>query len=400
VTRALPRRAALAALLALLLAWAGAVAPARAELVAPTPPVLGADPVPGWPTVSGLQAGSWILVEAATGQVLAEHAADRRRPVASTIKVLTALTVLDRADPDDVVVAGEEVRGIEGASVGMSPGDEWTVEQLLDAIIARSGNEAAEALAAHVAGSTDAFAELMAEDAARLGLEDAVIVDPSGLTDENLLSARDLATMSRAALADPRLRPLLGKRTVVLPGVGEVTTRNELLLEREDATGVKTGFTLAAGNSLIGSAERDGRELIAVVLAAGEDPAQRFREAAQLLDHGFEVFVPQVVTGDIRYAVAGGEVVLEVEPTPVSTPERDLPVLELVPTARPPEAATTVEVTAGGHPLGSVTAVPARGSAAELATPAEVDGGARLGRAVVDGAYAALRAASASGALR
>jgi serine-type D-Ala-D-Ala carboxypeptidase (penicillin-binding protein 5/6) len=313
--------------------------------------------------------------------------------------VLTALSVLDRAEPDEVVVVGEEARDIEGASVGLQPGDEWTVEQLLDAIITRSGNDAANALAVHVAGDLDAFAEVMAEDAAALGLEDATVVDPSGLTDENLLSALDLATLARAALADPRLRPLLGKRSVDLPGIGEIETRNELLLDYEGATGVKTGFTLAAGNSLVGSAERDGRELVAVVLAAGEDPAQRFREVARLLDLGFDAFEPQVLTGELRYAIAGGEQLLELAPTPVTLPVGEEPVLGFVPSARPPEASVPVPVMVGGAPLGEILADPTeprRGGAAE----ADLDGGAGLGRALVDGAYAALRAASTTGALR
>jgi serine-type D-Ala-D-Ala carboxypeptidase (penicillin-binding protein 5/6) len=390
-------RAAFTALAGLLLL---AVAlPARAELVAPPPPPLGADLPAGWPSVPGLEAGSWVLVEAATGQVLAAHRGDERRPVASTIKVLTALSVLDRASPDELVVAGEEARGVEGASVGLAPGDEWTIEQLLDAIIIRSGNDAAEVLAAHVAGDTDAFAELMDADAALLGLEDAVVVDPSGLTDENLLTAAELATLARVALDEPRLRPLLARRTVVLPGLGEVESRNELLFTYPGATGVKTGFTLAAGNSLIGSAERDGRELIAVVLDAGEDPATRFEEVGRLLDLGFEGFAPRTVSGDVGLAVAGGERRFEIAPTPVTTPADAQPTLELVPPARPPEDAVQVEVTLDGRPLGAVGAEPADGGAGSAA-PAEVEGGALLGRALADGAYAALRAAYAADALR
>jgi serine-type D-Ala-D-Ala carboxypeptidase (penicillin-binding protein 5/6) len=397
VTRPFPRTTRVAALAALLLVLTGPL-PAVAELAAPAPPALGAELPSGWPTVEGLQAESWVLVEAATGQVLAAHRSDVRRPVASTIKVLTALTVLDRADPSELVVAGEEARDIEGASVGIAPGDEWTIEQLLDAIITRSGNDAAAVLAAYVAGDAERFAAMMGEDAERLGLPDAVVVDPSGLTDENLLTADELATLARAALDDPRLRPLLGRRSVVLPGLGEVETRNELLLGYEGATGVKTGFTIAAGNSLIGSAERDGRELIAVVLAAGEDPAVRFAEVSRLLDLGFDAFVPRSVTGEVRYAVAGGEVSYEIVATPVTTPEGIEPELDLVPTARPPEGSVPVEVSAGGRSLGTVTADavgPARGD-----EPPPIDGGALLGRALVDGTYAALRAASASGELR
>jgi serine-type D-Ala-D-Ala carboxypeptidase (penicillin-binding protein 5/6) len=385
-----------AAWIALLATVVGSV-PAAAELAAPAPPALGAELPGGWPTLEGLEADSWVLVEAATGQILASHRSDLRRPVASTIKILTALTVLDRADPADTVVAGEEARDIEGASVGITPGDEWTIEQLLDGIIIRSGNDAAEVLAAHVAGDAEAFSAMMAEDADRLGLPDAVVVDPSGLTDENLFTAEELATLARAALDDQRLRPLLGRRTVALPGLGTVETRNELLFDYPGATGVKTGFTLAAGNSLVGSASRDGRELIAVVLDAGEDPATRFLEVARLLDLGFESFVPHSVTGEVSYAVAGGAHRFEVPATPVTTPRAIEPELELTPTARPPEGTLPVEVVAGGDRLGSIVAEAANGA---TAGPGEVEGGALLGRAIVDGAYAALRAASAAGELR
>jgi D-alanyl-D-alanine carboxypeptidase len=225
------------------------------------------------------------------------------------------------------------------------------------------------------------------------------VVDPSGLTDENLLTAGELATLARVALDDPRLRPLLARRTAVLPGLGQVETRNELLFRYPGATGVKTGFTLAAGNSLIGSAEREGRELIAVVLDAGEDPATRFAEVGRLLDLGFEDFAPRTVTGDVRFAVGGGERRFEIASTPVTTPTDAEPTLELLPPARPPEEALEVEVTVDGRPLGTVSAEPGEGGPAGEA-PADVDGGALLGRAIADGAYAALRAAYAADALR
>jgi serine-type D-Ala-D-Ala carboxypeptidase (penicillin-binding protein 5/6) len=381
-------------LVALLLVGALATTPAAAEPVAPAPPPLGEDPLPGWPTAAGLEASSWVLVEAATGQVLAERGADRRRPVASTIKVLTALTVLDRAEPDDLVTAGEEAAGVEGASVGIVPGDTWTIEQLLDAIIIRSGNDAAEVLAAHVAGDADAFAELMADDARALGLDDAVVVDPSGLTDENLFTAAELAVLARAALDDPRLRPILARTDVELPGQDPIETRNELLLTYDGATGVKTGFTIAAGNSLIGSAERDGRELITVVLDAGEDPATRFLEAAELLDLGFDAFEPTTVEGDVSYAVAGGEVRFDLDATPVTVPTGSEPEPALVPLARPPGGEVPVAVEVDGRPLGEVTMTPVDGGA-----PRDADGGAAIGRAVADGVYAALRVASAQGEL-
>ncbi|MEX0869123.1 MAG: D-alanyl-D-alanine carboxypeptidase family protein, partial [Nitriliruptoraceae bacterium] len=233
-----------------------------------------------------LSAESWILVEARTGQVIAEHRSAIRRPVASTIKVLTALTVLQNHDLDDLVTVGDEVRGIGGAGVGLTPGDVWTVEQLLNALIARSGNDAAEVLAVHAAGSRAAFVEQMRRVAEDLGMEPIQLASPSGLDDENLVSARALARLARTALAHDDLRSIVARAVVDLPGEGSVASRNELLTSYRGATGVKTGFTDAAGNSMIASARRGERELVAVVLGSLSESA-RFADAAALLDVGF-----------------------------------------------------------------------------------------------------------------
>ena len=378
--------ARLTAATCLLVLLAGGLArPADAQRLEPVEPLLEG-PLPSPEIPPAIDAEAWLLMDVATGQVLGEQQGDQQRPVASTIKILTELTVLARAEPDESVTVGEEVQ-VGGASVGLSPGDEWTVEQLLDALVARSGNDAAEALAVHVAGDMEAFVELMTEDARALGLDEVVLTEASGLADGNEVSARDLAVISQVALRDPEARPLLGRAEVDLPGVGLVANRNELLGAYPGATGIKTGYTAAAGFGLVASAERDGRELIAVVLGAGEDPA-RFQDAIALLDHGFDEFEPHEVDVDWSLLVAGGRQSLQAAIGPVVVPAgADVAVEGL-----PPGAAT-----AGGLPLTlTLDGQPVADVEAEVGErPDEVEATAALGRALVDQVHRGMRRATA-----
>ncbi len=401
-----PRRSAAvwAAVVAVVLALsAGTLAPAMAQpavappapagqLAPPPAPLLGPAPA-SWPSVLGIDAAAYVLVEGATGQVLGARDADVRRPVASVVKVLTALTVLERAALDDLVTVGDEVLGLEGSGVGLRPGDVWNVEDLVEALIARSGNDAAATLAVHLAGTQEAFTELMVADAVAMGLEPPTIVSPSGLDDANLLSAMDLATISRVALGHPELRAILGREVVTLPSEGPEFSRNLLLGLYPGATGVKTGFTAAAGNSLVGSAIRGDRELIAVVLGAGEDPA-RFELVGELLDLGFERTVRSSLDARLALAVGGGSVTLTVDPVLVTAPT-DASVSLAVPLpARPPEGAVEVPIEVDAEVLGTtVAAVDGAGG------PPTVGGDAAIGRAAADGLYAGLRAAVAAGRL-
>jgi D-alanyl-D-alanine carboxypeptidase len=374
-------------LVAVLVAASTFAAPAHAEREPPDSPLITEAPA-DWPQPPEVSAEAWLLVDVATGQILAEHRGEERRPVASTVKVLTALSVLDRADVDDVVVVGEEVE-VGGASVGLSPGDEWTVEELLDGLLIRSGNDAAEALAVHVAGDMEAFVEQMAADAASLGLEDVVITEASGLDDGNELSARDLAVISRVALQDPDLRDLVGRETTDLPGLGSVVTRNELLGVYPGATGVKTGYTAAAGLGLVASAERDGVELVAVVLGSDEDPA-RFVDATRLLDHGFDAFEPVTLEATWELLVAGGQRSLVAEPVSVVVPEGADVSFGGLPPARPLVGLQEVGILADAAVLAEVDVEVDGG-------PPPASGTAALGRALVDEAYAGMRAATADG---
>lgn len=381
----------LSAALAVLLVGAGTVT-SSAQPVAPPTPVLADAPPASWPEPAGVDGESYLLMEVATGQLLAARDADRRRPVASTLKLLTVYTAVQRVDLDDVVTAGEEVLGVGGAGVGLQPGDRWTVEELIDALIGRSGNEAAEALAVHVAGDRDRFLRLMEQDAAALGATGLSITSPSGLDDDTLLSARDLALIGRAVLAEPALRPALTRRVIALPGQPAEEHRNELLVSYPGATGMKTGYTAAAGYSLVGSAERGGRELIAVVLGAGED-GRRFESAAALLDHGFDATRPTVLGTEVALSVGGGRVVLATEEVTVTVPAASDASLELRLPIRAPEEPLRVPIVVDGESLAALSATP-------TGRPAPVDDdAARIGRALVDGTYAALRAATGGGTL-
>lgn len=262
--------------------------PAAAEVAAVSHPVTWTGQRPaGWPAPPPASARAYILMDARTGQVLAERDADDLRIVASTVKLLTVVTALQTLDMDDEVVVGPAA-AVGGAATSTDPGERRTVAELVDAVLVRSGNDAALALAEAAGdGDLDAFVAQMNAVAAELGLEGAEIEEPTGLDDSNRLSARHLATVARAALADDRVRASASQPVVDLPDLGSQENRNLLVGSYPGATGLKTGFTTLAGHCLVASAERDGVELVAVVLGAREDPA-RFDEASALLDLAFD----------------------------------------------------------------------------------------------------------------
>ena len=280
------------------------VAGARTEVTAPVDAVAwDGTPDDGWPTPPPASAQAYVLVDALTGQVLAERDASDPRVVASTVKLLAVLTALETLSVDDEVVVGAAA-AIGGAGSSVDPGETWQVGDLLDAVLVRSGNDAALALAEAAAGSPEAFVDRMRATAQDLGLQDSTIVEVTGLDDANRVSARDLATIARVALADDRIRASASQPTVDLPDTGVQDNRNLLVGAFPGATGLKTGYTDRAGYCLVASARRDGRELVAVVLGAREDPA-RFDEAAALLSHGFDRFTSRDLA-PVRARRAGG----------------------------------------------------------------------------------------------
>lgn len=286
------RRARGSAWAALLLAASLLAAPA-AEAALPPADGLDAPPPPE------LTAEAWILYDGSYRRVLAEHQADQRRSVASTTKIMTALVVLDEADLGSPVNISENATLIGESEVDLVPGEAgWTVEDMLAALLVRSANDAAVALAEHTAGSVESFAFLMNSKAVEMGLPNTNFVNPHGLDHrDHYSSARDLLDMALAGMEDERFARLVRTRSASLPAApgGEprlVLNSNQLLADYPGAIGVKTGYTDGAALTLVAAAERGGRRLYAVVLGS----TGHFADAAALLDYGFEEFTPATLT--------------------------------------------------------------------------------------------------------
>ncbi len=247
-----------------------------------------------------------VLMDERSGRVLYALNEDKLLPIASTTKVMTALLALENSKPDDPVTAGKNASGVPGTSIYLSAGETLTMRQMLQGLMLRSGNDAAVAIAEHVSGSVDAFAQFMNARAEALGAT-AYFTNPHGLDQGgNGASALGLAKIAREALKNPEFRALVVTKTATLPWAGSpyqrnLTNKNKLLTTYEGATGVKTGFTNMAGRCLVFSAERDGMELVGAVLNCGA----WFETSAALLDWGFENFRPVQL-------LAAGEIAAEI----------------------------------------------------------------------------------------
>ena len=223
---------------------------------------------------------------------LAEKGADIPCPMASTTKIMTAVVVLDRCSLDETVTVPKEAVGIEGTSIYLFEGEVLTVRTLLFALLLSSANDAATALALHVAGSIPAFADLMNEKAAALGLTHTQFKNPHGLHDEaHYTTARELSLLTAHALKHPTFAEIVGTVRYTAPQSNTGATRlflnhNRLLRTYEGAVGVKTGFTKSSGRCLVSAARRDGLLLIAVTLRDGND----WRDHTALFDWGFSSF--------------------------------------------------------------------------------------------------------------
>lgn len=238
-----------------------------------------------------LSAHSAVLLDGATGQVLYEKHSDQKSLIASTTKIMTALVVLEHACLSEVVEIPAEAVGIEGSSMYLRAGEKLTVEDLLHGLMLSSGNDAAVALALHVAGSVEKFAELMNEKAVSLGLQNTSFANPHGLDSENHFStARELGTIAAHAMEREDFRKIVSTKTYRC-GERVLANHNKLLWRYDGAMGVKTGFTKKAGRILVGAAERNGRRLISVTINAPND----WQDHEKLFDFGFGQYAPQTI---------------------------------------------------------------------------------------------------------
>ncbi len=283
-----------------------------------------------WPENVGIEAEGGILMDASTGAVLYEKNIHNAYYPASITKILTALIVIERCNLDDMVTFSHNaVYNVEAGSTsaGMDEGDVLSVRDCLYALLLKSANEVANALAEHVAGSIDDFAEIMNEKAASLGCMDSHFANPSGLNNpDHYTSAYDIALIGQAAMQNEIFMQIDSTLYYDLP----VTKRNpegariypgHRMLKRntsdyyEGCLGGKTGYTSLAGNTLVTFAQRDGLKLITVILNGHQS---HYRDTKALLDFGFQNFqTVNALNFDLTYASLTND--MTIAGLPVST---------------------------------------------------------------------------------
>lgn len=227
-----------------------------------------------------ISAASALVVDLDTDQVLYASNPHLPLPPASTVKIMTALVTLRQVAADDMVTVSYNAAATPGSRFGLAAPERLTVHDLLYGLLLPSGNDAAVALAEHVAGTEDAFVALMNQEAAVLGLGETYFANVHGLdAPEMTTSAADLAVMARAALAYPLFAEIIATSSATVAG-RTVRNTNELLGSYAGADGVKTGTTDAAGECLVASVMRDGHRVVAVILGS----ADRYGDMRALLD--------------------------------------------------------------------------------------------------------------------
>ncbi len=326
-----------------------------------------------------IAAPSAILVEAATGQTLFEQNAHERLRPASVTKIMTLLLVMEALESgkiswDDTVTASAAAAGKGGSQVYLREGEQMTMEEMLKSVVVASANDCATALAEHVSGSESAFVEEMNRRASELGMLDTHFVNCTGLDDEpdaseHLTSAADIAVMSRELLKHDAIRKYTTIwMDTVRGGEFGLTNTNKLVRFYDGTTGLKTGYTSAAGYCVSASARRDGMELIAVVMHAATSP-ERFESAKSMLNYGFATYAlyqPEP------------EIALTAVPVTLGASESVTPVLEstqplLLEKSKRADIATQTELlpeiaapVSQGDPLGKLTVTSGAETIAEI----------------------------------
>lgn len=238
-------------------------------------------------------AASWIIYDELTDTVLASWDADSRRPPASITKIMTALVAVENGNLDDIVTISENAARTGGQEIGLVIGEQVTLGALVKAAMIRSGNDAATAIAEHIGGSVEGFADMMNARAAELGMENSHFITPHGLdTSGHYSSARDMLLAGVAAMSHPELVDMARSRMMVFPDAPNGTPRsatntNRILNSYDGAIGVKTGETPRAGLTYVGAAERNGRRLFVVVFRSVGRRAH-LSDAVELYDWAFE----------------------------------------------------------------------------------------------------------------
>ncbi len=255
-------------------------------------PVHSALPVPAPPKVA---ASSYLLMDFHSGRMLADHNSDQRLEPASLTKIMTTYAVLRELKSgnlslEDEVQISEKAWRTAGSRMFIEVGKKISVEKLLKGMIIQSGNDASVALAEHIGGSEEVFAEVMNGHARRLGMTNTNFVNATGLPHENhYTTARDIAILSRTLITEfPDYYPWFAIKEYTFNNIKQYN-RNKLLWRDKSVDGIKTGHTESAGFCLAASAKRNDMRLISVVMGTGSENA-RAQESQSLLNYGFRFF--------------------------------------------------------------------------------------------------------------
>ncbi len=236
-----------------------------------------------------VSAGAAIVLDTVSGRVLYEKNAYTRRSIASTTKIMTAIVALENGHDDEDVVVSKRAASISGSTIHLKAGKTYKLKDLLYGMMLRSGNDAAIAIAEHIGGSVELFAEMMNRKAAEIGATNTNFVTPHGLDDpQHYSTPYDLALITQYALKNEEFCKIVGTKNSVFEG-SNITNTNEMLSLYPGADGVKTGYTGQAGRCLVTSATKDNWRIISVVLNCSSR-STRAQSSKTLLDYVFESY--------------------------------------------------------------------------------------------------------------
>ena len=252
-----------------------------------------------------------ILIDAKSGQVIFDKDADSKMYPASITKIITGIIAIEQSDLSDIVQISKEATKVIGTRVYLLEDEEIELKRLIQGFLINSGNDAGTAIAEHISGSEEAFSKKMNEFIKKkIGVENTNFTNPHGLfSDEHYTTAYDMAKIAKYAMKNEIFREIVGTKEMEWKGEGWETTiynHHRLLWDYEGATGIKNGFVSQAGFTLVTSAERDGRELIAVTLKAPTSQIA-YKDTIRLLEYGFHNYETKKIPKNKMFENQDGE---------------------------------------------------------------------------------------------
>lgn len=244
-------------------------------------------PINAFAEPKDISAKSAILYCADTGDTLYEKNADKRMLIASVTKIMTAIVIIENCDLNETIKPKPEWCAIEGSSMYLDYNKTYTVRELLTGMLLVSGNDAATALACHLSGDERSFSARMNEKAKQLGLKNTSFRNPHGLDDpEHYSTAHDLAVLASYCMENEQFKQIVSSYSAKIKD-RTYYNHNKLLVTYDGCIGLKTGYTIAAGRTLVSCAERNGMRLICVTLSAADD----WNDHKKMLDYGFDNYI-------------------------------------------------------------------------------------------------------------